>query len=269
MTLNEILPDEDYRFTLRFGRGEPAAFFAASARHAEVLAQRRHWLRVEPNTYAALLAEGVELLEETADLAREWNGFTPESATESPWEECVELGKFWEADYLLLKCEAGGEIRLCGGCLCFASSWRLSDVIGKPIEAAHAPVPGLNDSIGPAIHKFLGGLKPGVAWLRHNWGLSRSPELNQHADHNLPRLDASVRQDEVWLRVEHQALVALPLSKGILFGIRIVNHSLAEVKADPLASARLCRGLETMPEAVAVYKGIAPARQRLLELLRT
>ena len=269
MTLTEILPDEDCQFTLRFGRGEPAAFFAASTRHAEVLAQRRHWLRAEPNTYAALLAEGVDLLEETADLAREWNGFTPASAAQSPWEECLELGKFWEADYLLLKCAAGGEIRLCGGCLCFASSWRLRDKIGKPIEVVHAAAPGLNDSIDSAIHKCLAGLKPGVAGLRQEWGLSRSPELNQHPDRNLPRLDASVHQDEVWLRVEHQALVALPLSKGILFGIRIVNHPLAEVKADPLASARLCRGLETMPETVAVYKGIAPARHRLLELLRT
>jgi len=119
MTLTEILPDEEDRFTLRFGHGEPAAFFAATRHHAEVLAQRRHLLCNEPNTYAALLPEGVELLEETADLAREWNGFTPESEVESPWEECLELGKFWEADYLLLKCEAGGEPRLCGGCLCF------------------------------------------------------------------------------------------------------------------------------------------------------
>ncbi|MEK7707513.1 MAG: heme-dependent oxidative N-demethylase subunit alpha family protein [Verrucomicrobiota bacterium] len=267
MTLTEIFPDEEYRFTLRFGRGEPAAFFAATGHHAEVLAQRRHSLRIEPNTYAALLPEGVELLEETADLAREWNGFTPESEVEFPWEECLELGKFWEADYLLLKCEAGGEIRLCGGCLCFPSSWRLSDKVGKPIEAIHAGVPGLNDSIGPAIHKFLAGLKPGVAWLRHNWGLSRSPELNQHPDRGLPRLDKKVQADEVWLRVERHALVALPQSKGILFGIRIENHSLREVKADAVAARRLVHALETMPEEMARYKNLADARATLIRLL--
>jgi dimethylamine monooxygenase subunit A len=267
MTLAWLFPEGDYKFQLRFECGDAAAYFAATVHHAGILAQRRHLLRTAPSTYAALLPEGVELLEETAELAREWNGFRPESEVESPLEACLELGKFWEADYLLLKCEAGGEIRLCGGCLCFPSSWRLSDKIGKPIEAIHAGVPGLNDSIGPAIHKFLAGLKPGVASLRHNWGLSPSAELNQHPDRNPPRFDAALRADEVWLRVEHQALVALPQSKGILFGIRLVNHSLAEVKADTVAAKRLARALETMPEEMARYKNFAAVRATLIRLL--
>jgi len=265
--LAELFPDEDYRFNLRFGKGEPASFFGATGHRAELLAQRRHWLRTQPDTYATLLPQGIGLFEEVAGLAREWNGFAPENPDGSPWEECVALGEFWEADYLLLKCDADDEIRLYGGCLCFPSSWQLRDKIGKPIEFIHETVPGLNAAIGPAIHKFLAGLKPGAASLRHNWGLSRSAELNQHPDRHLPRLDPYVDVGEVWLRVEHQVLVALPLSGGILFGIRIENHPLAEVKADAVASVRLRRALETMPEAMAVYKGIAPARRRLLELL--
>lgn len=267
MTLAEIFPEDDYKFQLRFERGDAASFFAASSHHAELLAQRRHSLRHEPDKHAGLLPEGVELLEETADLAREWNGYVPESETQSPWEECLELGKFWEPDFLLLKCEAGGEIRLCGGCLCFPSSWRLSDKIGHPIEVVHAAVPGLNESIGAGIHKFLAGMKPGSAWLRHNWGLSRSPELNQHPDRNLPRLAEHVRLEEVWLRIERQALVALPQSHGILFGIRIENHPLAEVKAEADAAKRLAHALATMPEAMAQYKNLADARPRILELL--
>jgi len=129
-------------------------------------------------------------------------------------------------------------------------------------------VPGLNANIGAGIHKFLTALKPGVASLRHNWGLSRSVELNQHPDRPLPRLDATVNVDEVWLRVEHQALVALPKSGGILFGIRVVNHSLVEVKADSVAATRLCRALETMSEEMARYKGLATARGRIVRLLR-
>ena len=74
--------------------------------------------------------------------------------------------------------------------------------------------------------------------------------------------------DEVWLRVEHQALVALPRSSGILFGIRVVNHPLADVLANAVARLRLVRALETMPEAMAVYKGIGSARAHVLELLR-
>jgi len=74
--------------------------------------------------------------------------------------------------------------------------------------------------------------------------------------------------DEVWLRVEHQALVALPRTHGILFGIRIANHSLPEVKKDAVVTKRLIRALQTMPEEMARYKNVISARGRILELLR-
>lgn len=268
MTLAELFPDQDYRFQLRFERGEPADFFAPTASHADLIVDRQHWLRTEPQIYAALLPPGEALLEETIELAGSWNGFVrPNSAT--PWQKCLTLGEFWETDYLLLKPAADQQICLYGGCLCFPSSWRLSEKIGQAIEFIHGPVPGLNANIGVGIHKFLTNLKPGTASLRHNWGLSRSPEMNHHPDRALLRLDAAVRADEVWLRVEHQALVALPKSGGILFGIRVVNHPLTEVIADSTAAVRLCRALETMPEEMARYKGFAVARTRIIQLLRS
>jgi len=268
MILADLFPDGDYRFHLRFERGEPAAFFAPTSQHEELVAERQRWLRAEPMTYAALLPQGETLLDEAAELASSWNGFVSPSRS-TPWQTCLTLGELWEVDYLLLRCDVDTEVRLYGGCLCFPSSWRLSDKIGKPIEFIHGPVPGLNQSIGQGIHKFLAALKPGVASLRHNWGLARSPELNHHPSRVLPRLDATVSADEVQLRVEHQALVALPKSGGILFGIRVVNHSLAEVKADAVATTRLCRALETMSDEMARYKGLVSARARIIQLLQS
>lgn len=268
MTLADLFPDQDYRFQLRFERSEPAEFFAPAARHEELIAQRRSWLRTEPQTYAALLSPGEALLEEAVELAGKWNDFVPPNPA-TPWQKCLALGECWETDYLLLKSDEEQKIRLYGGCLCFPSSWRLSEKVGQPMEFIHAPVPGLNASIGAGIHKFLTNLKPGVASLRHNWGLSRSPEMNHHPDRSLPRLDERVGVEDVWLRVEHQALVALPKSGGILFGIRVVNHPLTDVKADSVAASRLCHALATMPEEMARYKGLAAARGRIVELLRS
>lgn len=268
MTLATLFPDQDYRFQLRFERGEPADFFAPTAAHETIVAERRQWLRTAPQTYSALLPPGEALLAEAAELATAWNGFVPPEAA-TPAQKCAALGEFLEADFLLLKPDADQQIRLYGGCLCFPSAWRLDEKLGQPIEFIHGPVPGLNASIGAGIHKFLTALKPGVASLRHNWGLSRSPELNQHPDRALPHLDATVRADQVWFRVEHQALVALPKSGGILFGIRVVNHSLVEVKSDPAAAAGLFRALETMPEEMARYKNLSTARGRIIELLRS
>ena len=273
LTRDQLFPDDDFKFHLRFDRGEPAEFFTPTERNAELIAERRRWLRSEAESCAAVLPEGVPLLEEAALRAQRWNGFVlpsragSETGAPAAWAQLLALGEFWEPDFLLLKADAEGEIRLHGGCVCFPSSWRLREKLGRPIEFIHDVVPGLNATLGPAIHRFLAGLKPGVAWLRSNWGLSRSAELNQHPDRELPRLDATIRADEVWLRVEYQALVALPESGGILFGIRIASQPLAEVKSNPEVARRLARALRTMPAPVAVYKGIAPARERVLELL--
>ena len=100
-----------------------------------------------------VLPQGGPLLAEVSELAQAWNGFVPPSP--ALWPTLLALGEFWEADVLLLKPDPDGEIRLYGGCLCFPSSWRLTDKIGQPIEFIHGPVPGLNTNIGGAIHKFL------------------------------------------------------------------------------------------------------------------
>ena len=72
--------------------------------------------------------------------------------------------------------------------------------------------------------------------------------------------------DEVWLRVEHQAFVRLT-GDGVLFGIRISMHPPMQILQIPEARRGLHRALRTMPEDVAAYKGIAPARARLLSLV--
>ena len=63
--------------------------------------------------------------------------------------------------------------------------------------------------------------------------------------------------------------MALPEAGGILFGIRVVNHAFAQVCADPIARGRLRRALQTMPDDVAHYKGLATIRQRLVGWLAT
>ena len=139
--------------------------------------------------------------------------------------------------------------------------------MGRPLEEIHSVVPGLNTQLSRTILGFLGKMAPGVSWLRANWGLSRSAELNQHPARKLPRLDASVDADEVWLRVEWQSLVALPANRGVLFGMRIQVLSLAQVKEDPAVAEGLRRALRTMPEQMAAYKGIAAARERIVTFL--
>ena len=272
MLLEDVLPDEDYRFQFRFKRASRDSFFQPTADHDRLIAERRHWLRSNLDEYAALLPEGAPLLRETIGFAQTAGTYKPSVASgggdaSMGFEACLKLGEAWEPDYLLLTPDGAGTFRLVAGCVCFPSSWSLQEKIGRPIEEIHGVVPGLNPAIGQQIHRFLSKLSPEVAWLRSNWGLTRSPELNQHPARKLPRLDESVSADEVWLRVEHQALLALAETGGVLFGIRLAIHPLPELLSDPFLPQRLVRALKTMPEPVAQYKGIAAARGRLISML--
>lgn len=269
MTFRGLFPDADYRFQMRFQRATPAEFFQLPSQGATVLAQRRRWLHEQADQYAGLRPEGISLLEEMVAHLSRWTpqavaGFAPDAA---PWTQLLELGARLDTDFLLLNLEPAGAARLAAGCVCFPSSWSLAEKIGHPVEVIHGVVPGLNDQLSAPISQFLRRMPPETAWLRANWGLSRSPELNQHPDRRLPKLDAKVTLAEVWLRVEDQALISLPRTGGVLFGIRVTVVPLPVVVTDPEAAHGLRRALETMPEPMAVYKGIASARPALLHQL--
>ncbi len=287
-----VLPDEDYQHSFGLKAGRAEAFFAPTEGHADLLAQRRHWLRTDTAHCAALLPGAEPLLEEAIALARKWNSLPEFGAPVSdpargeakqehagseagaplqgadPFTRCLALGEAWEPDYLLLRPDAvTGRFHLVGGCVCFPSSWRFEEKVGHPLEVIHTPVPHLNEQLASPIHNFLSRIKPGAAWCRANWGLSRSPELNQHPARGLPKLRPPLREDEVWLRVEDQALVALPESRGVLFGIRMTVIPLAEVKRHPAAARGLARALGTMPDAMLDYKSLLAAKEELLQLL--
>lgn len=272
MNFAALFPDADYRFHMRFDRGTIASFLSPSSDYIGNIAERGRWLTSAADNHVGLLAEGVPLLNETIQFVREHTSFQSEefetiSKSDSPLLRCLQLGTVLEPDFLLLKPGASGEFHLCGGCVCFPSSWSLSSHIGRSVREIHDLVPGLNSAHGMRIDRFLANLKPGVSWERCNWGISRSPELNQHPDRNLPRLDASVELGEVWLRIEHQSFMALPDTGGVLFAIRIVVRPLREIREDPSILSAFVRALRTMPEEMARYKRISVARLRILELL--
>ena len=68
-----VLPDADYQHSFGLKAGRAEAFFAPTERHADLLAQRRHWLRNDTAHCAALLPGAEPLLEEAIALARQWN----------------------------------------------------------------------------------------------------------------------------------------------------------------------------------------------------
>ena len=146
------------------------------------------------------------------------------------------LGLALAPDFLLLKPSADGMPVLLGGCVCFPSSWAFEEKVGRPLDWIHAVVPRLNEKLGEKAWSFLTKMPPGPAWLRANWGLTASPEFNQHPTLGLPGLTQEV----------------VPLAK---------------LRENQAARDGLLEALKTMPDKIADYINLARARERLIELL--
>jgi hypothetical protein len=261
MSLAALFPEGDFRFHLTLRRGEPREFFGSSDASGRLLVERRHCLEVEPTRYAALQREGEPLLAELIQLAREWGLDLPHTSS------VREVGALLEPDLLLLSPDADGAWRLRGGALCFPTGWGLDEKIGQTLDSIHGVVPGLNAALGSPLRQFLARLRPGIAYHRDNWGIAATDELNLHPTRAIPPPRGPLRLDGLWLRVEHQALVALPKSGGVLFGIRIALHRLDEVRRDADGRAGLRHALATMPDDLARYKRLDAVRSELLAQL--
>lgn len=262
MSLADLFPDGDYRFHLTLRRGEPDAFFKTRDASGRVLAERRRWIEAEPWRYARLERGGEPLLAEWNELCRGWG-------IVSAGKQTVEtLGMQLEPDWLLLSADAEGRFVLRGGALCFPTGWALEEKIGQTLDSIHGVVPGLNTTLGAPIQQFLGKLRPGAAYHRDNWGIAATDELNLHPSRGIAPPQSPVQLNRLWLRVERQALVALPKTGGVAFGIRIELHRLDEVRADENARAGLRRALQTMREDVGIYKGLQSVRDELVGKLR-
>ena len=243
-------------------RGDAAEFLAPGESATAVQAERARWLATDPHVYAALTPEAEPCLAETVRLARTWGVMI--DTTLLPWEQLLSLGRTWEADVLWLVADEAGTHRVAGGVACFPSSWAIRDKLGRTLSETHRPVPGLNAALDRQIETFLGKLVPGEAWLRENAGYSRSPDRNQHPDRPHQPLDETVSLDEVWIRLEHQMLVKLPLSRSLLFGIRVEVVPLRQALESPQVAADLSRLLMTMSPGAAGYKGLTAARDAIV-----
>ncbi len=247
----------DKPFEFRFGArlGNAKEFFSDSKSHEELITHRHKIIA----SYSERHVFQDPVTEAAVDELAEWGG--------APSMDCRELALLWEQDFLVLLADAQGKEVFQAGVVCFPSSWRPEEKVGLPVYAIHSPVPTLNERLGEQIDKFIAGIKPDTAWERVNWGLSRSAELNQHPDCEIPRLEPPFNLNQVWVRREDQVLFRLPKTRALIFGINVFNISVGEVASDKEGRAGLRRAIETMPEEIAEYKNLLKSREYLLALL--
>jgi hypothetical protein len=262
MALATLFPDSDYRHHLGIKRGDLQQFFAPTAEHEAIMAERRRSLADSPHHYVAALDSAASIIDEFADVIR-----TP-AAGATLMEKLIAIGIAVEPDVVLLQKSDDGIFRVIAGCVCLPSSWSLPEKLGMPLDHVHSVVPDLNPMLGSSIARFLDKMQPGTAWERANWGLSACADRNHHPARQLAPIDAPVEAGKVWLRVEDQILAILRKTNALVFGLRVATQTLEELRRrDSEAAAGLRRALATMPEEMARYKNISGVRSALVDLL--
>ncbi len=240
---------QPHRFHMGLRRCDAAAFWSDSTRHESLWQERCQWLSLDAKPYRAELPAARNSQEEARAYIQQWS--------REP-----------EPDWVLLMADDEGVYNVVAGEVVFPSSWSLPEKLGLPLPAVHAPVPGLENQLGHHISMFLSRLNTGEAWERENWGLCASAELNQHPARRLPEVSARPELGQTWMRLERQFLLRLPMTGGILFGIRVSLHRLDQWCHETGLALRLAEALETMNASLASYKGLTAGREELARTLR-
>ena len=180
-------------------------------------------------------------------------------------QEPIELA--FEQDFAVLD---GASTTLPWLCVCVPSHWAPEDKLGLPFTAVHAPVAD-NALLLAGAQQLAQLVTSGGEWERHVWTISASGRHDQHPRRHArapwpdtPDLRALAAQ--CFLRVERQTFFPLALGQAV-FTIHVMLQPLAQAVTTPEQAQRLHGALASMSDAVLAYKGLAPARARLLAWL--
>ncbi len=160
--------------------------------------------------------------------------------------------------------------RLAAAVLCFPSSWSLAEKFGGSLDAIHAPVPGYAETLSARVARIFDALRVETPLWRLNWSIYPDADLHHPEPKTLLPDVAGDIAAHAFVRVERQTLRRLPMTGDVLFTIRIHVDPVASLRAHP-EGARLAAGLalqiRQLTERESAYKGLAVARERLLDAL--
>ena len=155
-----------------------------------------------------------------------------------PTRPLATLGRLVQEDLCLMQ-KLGDQHVLTGACLCFPSSWSLSEKLGRPLADIHRTVAAYQPNLAESVQRMFDAIRPGQPLWRMNALVYVNPDLHQPGVEGAPRTD---RRGGQYLRAERQSFVRLPRTGAVLFAIHtyvVRTDSLTEAERSALETARL------------------------------
>ena len=156
------------------------------------------------------------------------------------------------------------EWKIVAGAVLFPSRWKLSEKIGKGMDAVHAPVPGYESALAPymtATFDKIGVDRP--VW-RKNWSLHSTEDLHQPTS-----IHEQVLPEDYWWRTERQTLTRSQEGEFLYFTIRNRAEPLVWIKENAQSALEFSKTLESFSPETIEYKGLQRDHQVIVDYLRS
>ncbi len=199
--------------TIGMRNAELATWLERNASDADALALRAQLIAQKPGEVMALLPQGEAAVMELGRVLSNRDGWTQPT---TPTDTLATLGRTYVEDLCILTKHNDAPYILSTGVLCFPNRWHLTEKIGKPMLAVHAPVPEYAEKLAPQVDFFLDRLRPGRCFKRGNWGIVSVPDL--HLPDPVPPVSPTTDTD-FYVRHEGQSFVKLPETGAVIFSI--------------------------------------------------
>jgi hypothetical protein len=165
----------------------------------------------------------------------------------------------------------GSSARIPWLAVCLPSHWSPAEKVGRHFAEVHAPV--ADNRLLVAASDHLARLVTGPQrWERFVWTITTVPTLDMHPSRVVPEpwpgdIDADALAARAWFRTERQTFIPVAPAQQAVFTIGVETRPLAEAIDSAEQARALHAALGSMSDAVLVYRGLAPARDRLLRWL--
>jgi hypothetical protein len=283
MSAGYVYPPPNDGKSFRLGMGlrsfEPAAWLEAGADLDVQIPERlalattdRDVVYQELPGYRKAIAELAErIIENLKQFHANKYKFSEKTITHLPTQTTIsfdspeillEIASIIGEDLVVLSRE-NNEWKIVAGAVLFPSRWKLSEKIGKGMDAVHAPVPGYEGALAPYMTATFDKISADRPAWRKNWSLHSTADLHQPTS-----IHQTARPEDYWWRTERQTLTRSREGEFLFFTIRNRAEPLKWIKEDPDSSTAFAETLASLLPETIEYKGLQQDHQLIIDYLR-
>ena len=165
---------------------------------------------------------------------------------------------------LVVLAREDNEWKIVAGAVLFPSRWKLSEKIGKGMDAVHTPVPGFAEALAPYMTATFDKITADRPVWRKNWSLHSTADLHQPTS-----IHAPATPENYWWRTERQTLTRATCGEFLYFTIRNRAEPLSWIKESAESAELFAQTLESLLPETIEYKGLVSDHQKIIDYLRS